>query len=51
MCKQMSSDSLYCSQQTIRLQIIYIYNLALNNPQGLICHKTQPDNYDINISI
>ena len=36
-------------QQTIWLQtihLIYIYqqDLALNNLQGLICHKTQPTN-------
>ena len=34
-----------CYQQIIRLQIIYhIYvqkEFALNNPQRLICHKTQ----------
>ena len=27
----------------IYLIYVYIENLALNNPQGLICHKTQPN--------
>ena len=45
----MSSGSFKnCYEQTIRLLIIYILictykeDLALNNLQWLICHKTQP---------
>ena len=58
MCKQMISGLFKMLLQAIRLQIIYIYiyvyicmhvriykqDLALNNLQGLICHKTQPTN-------
>ena len=45
-CKQISTGSLKrCYLQNISLQIrylIYLYkqDLALNNPQELICHKT-----------
>ena len=41
-CKQISSGlfkKFYL--QTMHLQIIYNDDLALNNLQGLICHKTQ----------
>ena len=48
LCKQMSSNNLFKNSylQTARLQIICTYkeDLALNNPQGLLCHKT-PTNH------
>ena len=44
-CKQMSSCSLkkLCTNYSLKNYIQYVYeqDLALNNPQWLICHKTQ----------
>ena len=43
MCKQMSSGSFKkCHLQNILLKMMYKQNLVLNNPQWLMCHKTQP---------
>ena len=45
-CKQMNFGSFKkYYRQTIHLQIIYMYkdDLALNNLQWLICHKTKPN--------
>ena len=42
----MSSGSFKkCCQQTVYLKTIYKQDLSLNNPQWLICHKTQPTNF------
>ena len=30
---------------------MYIQDLALNNPQGLVCHKTQPTNQPTHIDM
>ena len=46
-CKKIALVCLKCYLRTIHFQIIYIYiyiytkNLTLNNPEGLVCHKTQ----------
>ena len=43
-CKQMNPRSFKNFIYKLYLQFIYMYkeNLALNNLQWLICHKTQP---------
>ena len=46
MCKQMSSGlfkSIACKLFVYKSHVyVYEQDLTLNNPQGLICHKTQP---------
>ena len=50
----MSSDS-FKNNVTYKLFVYKSYkmfkqDLALNNSQGLICHKTQPNHYQIGIN-
>ena len=49
--KRMSSNNSFKNTvsypQNVRLQIKYKQELALNNPQGLICHKI-PTNQPVN---
>ena len=40
----MNSGSVKCNIQTTHLQIMYELNLALDNLQGLICHKARLTN-------
>ena len=48
MRKKISTNTSFKNKVTHKLFIYKSYikmDLALNNPQGLICHKPQPTNY------
>ena len=52
-CKQISSDSLENDYYKLHLQIIFMHkwDLALNNLQVLICHKTQSINQTVSFTM